>query len=85
MGRKDAKEAEKERRALLTRAELKEENRLKRIANKIAKSAARVNAVIAEAVPAAVLGDVESDDERDELLADHEIDDITENARAANV
>jgi hypothetical protein len=42
-GRKGAKEAEKARRALLTPAELKEENRLKRIANKSAKFAAHVS------------------------------------------
>lgn len=84
-GRKDAKEAEKARRALLTPAELKEENRLKRVANKIAKLAARVNENAPEQVAAAMPGGIESDDERDELFADHEIDDITENARAANV
>jgi hypothetical protein len=42
-GRKGAKEAEKARRALLTPAELKEENRLKRVANKSAKFAAHVS------------------------------------------
>jgi hypothetical protein len=58
---------------------------LKRIANKIVKLAARLNAVGPQPGAAAVPGDIESDDERDQLFADHEIDDITENARAADV
>jgi hypothetical protein len=43
---------------------------------------AHVNEIAQEQVAAAVPGNIEGDDERDEY---HEIDDITEYARAANV
>lgn len=79
--RRDLKDTEKARRLLLTPAELKDENRMRRQANKIAKLAARH----AEIIPQGAIDDALSDDERDNLFAEHEIDDISSNVRLASV
>jgi hypothetical protein len=76
--RKALKDAEKVRRTNLTLAERKEEDKQKRAAVKAAKQAA-----IVQNVPDVVQqGDIESDDDVDNLFDEHEIDDISSNTRA---
>jgi hypothetical protein len=75
------KDAEKLRRANLTPAEVKAENKLKRAATKAAKLAARVQELLQQQQPAPELVDFDSEDEGDNLFADHEIEDISANAR----
>lgn len=79
--RKAVKETEKVRRANRTPAEKKEEEKIKRAATKAAKQAANAQNV-AELVPP---GDVESDDDVDNLFDEHEINDISSNTRSVVV
>ena len=83
--RREVKDVEKLRRANLTPAELKEENKLKRAATKAAKLAARVENLLHQAEVAPPDDDIDSEDEGDNLFADNEIDDISANARLAVV
>ena len=73
------------RRANLTPAELNEENKLRSAATKAAKLAARVQELLQQQPPAPALVDIDSKNEEDYLFADHEIDDISANARQAIV
>lgn len=84
-GGEEVKDAEKLRRANLTPAELKEENKLRSAATKVAKLAARVQELLQQQPPAPALVDIDSKNEEDDLFADHEIDDISANARQAIV
>jgi hypothetical protein len=80
-GRKEVKDAEKLRRANLTPAEVKAENKLKRAATKAAKLAASMQELLQQQLSAPELVDIDSEDEGDNLFADHEIEDISANAR----
>jgi hypothetical protein len=82
-GRKEVKDAEKLRRANLTPAELKEENKLKRAQAKAAKLAAAVQNQLQPDELEPPVDDIDSEDEGDNLFAEHEIDDISANARSA--
>jgi hypothetical protein len=80
-GRKEVKDAEKLRRANLTPAEVKAENKLKRAATKAAKLAASMQELLQQQLPAPELVEIDSEDEGGNLFADHEIEDISANAR----
>ena len=69
------------RRANRTPAEKKDEEKIKRAATKAAKQAANAQNV-AELVPR---GDVESDDDVDNLFDEHEFNDISSNTRSVVV
>jgi hypothetical protein len=79
------KDAEKLRHANLTPAELKEENKLKRAQAKAAKLAAAVQNQLQPDEVEPPVDDIDSEDEADNLFAEHEIDYISANARSAVV
>ena len=83
--KKVEKDAEKLRKSLLTPAELKEEAKIKRVANKAAKQALREGANQQQPVALEVSEDVDSDDEEDNLFDDNEMADISSQGRSSPV